>query len=127
MPEGHNIHRTAQDHPRDFVGQRVRVSSPQGRFRDGSALLDGRKLIDVWAHGKHLFYNFPAKRMLRVHLGRYGRFRNWPLPAVANPGEQTHRTTPPLRTVDLMQIRLRLTQYIVASIAGFTLDDPTRA
>jgi endonuclease-8 len=104
MPEGHKIHRTAQDHRRDFAGQRVRVSSPQGRFRDGSALLDGRKLIDVWAHGKHLFYNFPAKRTLHVHLGRYGRFRNWPLPAAAPVG----------------QVRLRM----LGRHAGFDLNGP---
>jgi endonuclease-8 len=81
VPEGHKIHRLAQDHKRDFAGRRLRVSSPQGRFADGAAVLDGRKLGDVWAWGKHLFYQFPAKRTLHVHLGRYGRVRNWPVPA----------------------------------------------
>lgn len=104
MPEGHKIHRTAQDHRRDFAGRRVRVSSPQGRFRDGASVLDRRKLVDVWAHGKHLFYQFPAGRSLHVHLGRYGRFRHWQLPAPQPVG----------------QVRLRL----LGREAGFDLSGP---
>jgi len=80
MPEGHKIHRLAQDHKADFVGPRLQVSSPQGRFAGGAAVLDRRKLLDVWAYGKHLFYEFTARNTLHVHLGRYGRFRTWPAP-----------------------------------------------
>ena len=32
MPEGHTIHRLARDHTRDFVGQKLQLKSPQGRF-----------------------------------------------------------------------------------------------
>ena len=41
MPEGHSIHRIARQMSDVFTGERVRVSSPQGRFTDGAALLDG--------------------------------------------------------------------------------------
>ncbi|MEM9942783.1 MAG: Fpg/Nei family DNA glycosylase, partial [Planctomycetota bacterium] len=32
MPEGHTIHRIARDHNKDFKGQKLIVTSPQGRF-----------------------------------------------------------------------------------------------
>ena len=75
MPEGHTIHRLAADHRRDLAGRRLRVSSPQGRFRDGADALDGMKLTRVEAAGKHLLYHFESGDILHVHLGLYGRFR----------------------------------------------------
>lgn len=42
----------------DLVGRRVAVTSPQGRFADGAALLDGRDVVASRAHGKHLFLGF---------------------------------------------------------------------
>ena len=44
MPEGHTIHRLAREHKQLFGGQRLRVSSPQGRFAESAAVLDGRAL-----------------------------------------------------------------------------------
>ncbi|QXE36815.1 Fpg/Nei family DNA glycosylase [Streptomyces sp. GMY02] len=58
MPEGHTIHRLAEDHLDRFGGRPVRVSSPQGKFSDSAALLDGRVFERVDAHGKHLFLGF---------------------------------------------------------------------
>ncbi len=81
MPEGHTIHRLAQDHHRDFAGQRLRVSSPQGRFADGAKRLDGKQLQAVEAHGKHLCYVFNSRSRLHVHLGLYGKFRRHQKPA----------------------------------------------
>ncbi len=75
MPEGHTVHRLARDHFKWFVGQRLKVSSPQGRFAEGSKLLDGRTLRSVEAHGKHLYYIFSRDHVLHVHLGLYGKFR----------------------------------------------------
>ncbi|MDT0164003.1 zinc finger domain-containing protein [Actinotalea sp. AC32] len=88
MPEGHTVHRIARQFEADFVGRRVAVSSPQGRFADGASLLDGLVMIGSRAHGKHLFLAFApegapdgasvevlglrAERWLRVHLGLYG-------------------------------------------------------
>ncbi len=81
MPEGHTIHRIAQDHSRDFAGQKLKVSSPQGRFIDGAKLLSGKQLKSVEACGKHLFYRWAGKRTLHIHLGLYGKFRRHKLPA----------------------------------------------
>lgn len=74
MPEGHEIHRFAEHHARVFEGRKVRVASPNGGFPDAE-LLDGRKLIQVLAHGKHLGYRFGKNLTLHVHLGQYGDFR----------------------------------------------------
>jgi endonuclease-8 len=82
MPEGHTIHRLAQDQQRDFAGSRLRISSPQGRFSQEAELLDRKLLRRVEAHGKHLFYYWQGSRILHVHLGLYGRFRS-------------HRSPPP--------------------------------
>lgn len=85
MPEGHTIHRAARDHSRALGGQRVHVSSPQGRF-EAEELVDasGRaRLVRVDAYGKHLFYVFERRRTVHVHLGLFGRFfrRKTPAPA----------------------------------------------
>lgn len=72
MPEGHSVHRIARQFAGSFVGEAVRASSPQGRFVDGAALLDGRTMTDSTAVGKQLFLEFDEALYLRVHLGIYG-------------------------------------------------------
>jgi endonuclease-8 len=76
MPEGHTIHREARLQQRHFGSKNVRVSSPQGRFEDGAAVLDGLVLDTVDAWGKHLFYEWSEGPLLHVHLGLFGRFRH---------------------------------------------------
>ncbi len=73
MPEGHTIHRLARDHQRWFRGERVAVSSPQGRF-DGASALDGGTFERGEAYGKHLFHHFESGLIAHVHLGLFGRF-----------------------------------------------------
>jgi formamidopyrimidine-DNA glycosylase len=48
------------------------VSSPQGRFSEGAALLHDTTLLGTEAHGKHLFAEFDGGHVLHVHLGLYG-------------------------------------------------------
>jgi endonuclease-8 len=74
MPEGHTTHVLAGLLDRAFAGSPVAVSSPQGRFEDGAALLDGLTLVDATAWGKHLFVEFEGERWLNVHLGLIGKF-----------------------------------------------------
>lgn len=74
MPEGHTVRRLADGFRRDFAGQELSVSSPQGRFAAGAALLDGRVLRRTDAHGKQMFLGFDGGRWLRVHLGLYGKW-----------------------------------------------------
>ena len=74
MPEGHSIHRLARQFTSVFAGQRLAVSSPQGRFAAGAAKLDGQVLTGAQAHGKQLFLEFGNDLFLRIHLGLYGAF-----------------------------------------------------
>ena len=74
MPEGHTIRRLADRHRELFAGRRITVTSPQGRFADGAALLTGRVLRDTDAYGKHLLHRYAGGLTLHVHLGLYGRF-----------------------------------------------------
>lgn len=72
MPEGHSVHRLARQFGDVFAGEKLTVSSPQGRFAPGAALLDGHVLTSATAHGKHLFLEFDHGLVLHVHLGLYG-------------------------------------------------------
>lgn len=77
MPEGHVIHRLQQDLDSAFLGTRPQVSSPQGRFAQEAALLDGAPYAGAHAHGKHLFiaFDLPSpERIVHVHLGLIGNF-----------------------------------------------------
>lgn len=56
------------------------VSSPQGRFADGAALLDGQVADATDAWGKHLFHRYDDL-WLHVHLGLFGKFRDGAMPA----------------------------------------------
>lgn len=83
MPEGHTVHRLARALAGLFDGEALAVSSPQGRFAGGAALLDGQRMVAAEAWGKQLFCAFAPVdrrgdgtpddvRWLRVHLGLYG-------------------------------------------------------
>ncbi|ANS78471.1 Formamidopyrimidine-DNA glycosylase [Serinicoccus hydrothermalis] len=74
MPEGHTLHRLAGALDRAFAGTEPSVSSPQGRFADGAAVLDGTTVERSWAHGKLLFVDFAQGRTLYVHLGLIGKW-----------------------------------------------------
>jgi endonuclease VIII len=91
MPEGHLLHHHARRQRAGLCGP-LAVSSPQGRFAAEAARLDGRDLMQVAAHGKHLLYGFDAATWVQVHLGMQGLFLEHPTPA------------PPPRP----QVRLRL-------------------
>ncbi|MBT2485848.1 MULTISPECIES: Fpg/Nei family DNA glycosylase [unclassified Microbacterium] len=72
MPEGHSVHRIARQFDRNFIGKTLRASSPQGRFAEGAAVLDGRTALSVQAVGKQMFLEAEGDVWLRVHLGLYG-------------------------------------------------------
>lgn len=74
MPEGHTIHRLAREHTRRLRGDVLEVTSPQGRIADGAARVSGRRLVEVSAYGKHLFYAFDGADIVHVHLGLFGKF-----------------------------------------------------
>lgn len=74
MPEGHTVHRTANQFNELFAGQPLAVSSPQGRFNSGAKSITGRTLLRARAIGKQLFLEFDNQLTLRIHLGIYGKW-----------------------------------------------------
>lgn len=115
MPEGHTLHALARDLESAFAGSTPRVTSPQGRFAEGAALLDGHRVLRVEAHGKHLLMAFDHELYLNVHLGLIGSFSVTrfarPLPRQA--WDDVPRTG---------QVRLRLvTETHLADLRGPTL------
>ncbi|MEN9726405.1 MAG: Endonuclease 8 1 [Pseudomonadota bacterium] len=101
MPEGHTIHRAARDHQRLFAGQRLAVSSPQGRFASGAAQIHGRLCTDIEAYGKHLLYHFKGAPSLHIHLGLFGRIRKGKVPAREPRGEVRIRLVGESHHVDI--------------------------
>lgn len=65
----------------------MRVSSPQGRFADGAALVDGQVLERAEAYGKHLLHHYASGLTVHVHLGLYGTFSEVELPMPAPVGQ----------------------------------------
>ncbi len=80
MPEGNELHRHANLQSEMFAGRVVSVDAPNGRFSEGAARLNRRKLRSVEAYGKHLFYDFGPERQLHVHLGLYGKYKSGEMP-----------------------------------------------
>ena len=83
MPEGHTILRYARLHQAAFAHRRLTCWSPQGRFAQGAARLDGQVLQRVEVRGKHLWYRFETE-ILHIHLGLIGKFATYPA-ATARP------------------------------------------
>lgn len=94
MPEGHVIHRLADELAVAFAGRVVHVTSPQGRFAAAAELLDGTSVRTAEAYGKHLLIDFgpapsplPAEStpdgpvegspgpFVHIHLGLIGKLR----------------------------------------------------
>lgn len=127
MPEGHTLHRLADDLSAAFAGTRPRVSSPQGRMAEAAALIDGTELEAASAHGKHLFLDFAGDRVIHVHLGLIGKFT---LAPYAPPTGQVRlrladeRTAADLRGPQLCTLR---TPAEVAAQVAKLGPDPLRA
>lgn len=104
MPEGHTLHKAVLKQSPMLVGTRIRASSPQKRFPE-VARLDGARILELEAHGKHLFYKFEKRgriRWLHVHLGLAGRFDFFKKQPPPSPRSSVRvRMTGPIFTVDL--------------------------
>lgn len=93
MPEGHSVHRIARQFRVNFVGTSPEVTSPQGRFAQGAALLSGREMTDARAVGKQMFLEFAGDQWLRIHLGIYGAW-DFAGDVRIDPSIQIHGQTP---------------------------------
>lgn len=104
MPEGHTIHRLARDHRADLAGRPVRASSPQGRFAEGAARLDGVVIERFDAWGKHELGYTADGSVLHVHLGLIGKW--------------TRRSSPPPAPVGEVRLRLEGAGVATWDLAG---------
>ncbi|MGP6174151.1 Fpg/Nei family DNA glycosylase [Corynebacterium sp. A21] len=75
MPEGHVIHHLAGKLNSFYAGKPLHASSPQGRFATEAARIDGFRMAQAEAYGKHLFIDFDAAdpaHIIYIHLGLIG-------------------------------------------------------
>jgi endonuclease-8 len=77
------------------------VTSPQGKFADAAALLDGAVLEDADAHGKHLFLGFRGADWIHIHLGLFGKVTFGDAPAPPPTDTVRLRLANPTAYVDL--------------------------
>jgi DNA-formamidopyrimidine glycosylase len=75
LPEGHSVHRFANQFQELFLNQPVTITSPQGRFSVSAGQISGQRLIRSYAVGKQMFLDFENDLTLRIHLGIYGKWR----------------------------------------------------
>lgn len=101
MPEGHKTHYLARQHGDWFIGELLKVTSPQGRFRGDARKVSGSVLESCEAIGKHLFYHFENRRMIHVHLGRYGKYREHSVPPPSPVGLVRMRIVGRCKALDL--------------------------
>jgi endonuclease VIII len=101
VPEGHVVHRLARRTGRAFAGSRPDVSSPQGRFAEGAALVDRRAFVGADAYGKHLIWRFDGDLAVHVHLGLYGKVTVGTAPPPPVVGEVRLRMESPEHYLDL--------------------------
>ena len=74
MPEGHTVHRNANDFNKLFAGEAIEIDSPQGRFSGDAKKINKHVLRKARAIGKQLFLEFDNGLTLRIHLGIYGKW-----------------------------------------------------
>ena len=104
MPEGHTLHKAVRKQGPLLVGTKIRATSPQKRF-PAVRHLDGARILELEAHGKHLFYKFEKRgrvRWLHVHLGLAGRFDFFKKQPPPEPRASVRvRMAGPVNTIDL--------------------------
>lgn len=102
MPEGCSLHRLARRYD-TLKAIPLDASSPQGRFAEEAALLQGRPLVKAYAHGKHLFLEFSPEDTVHIHLGLYGHV-TWRRPpeTSTSPSVRLRLTAPGRSTADLI-------------------------
>jgi endonuclease-8 len=84
-----------------LAGQILTVSSPQGRFAEGAALISGQPCLAVEAVGKHLLNRFNSGNVLHIHLGLFGRIRKRKLPLVEPRGAVRVRLVSDTHLIDI--------------------------
>jgi endonuclease-8 len=74
MPEGDTVFKLAE-YLRPALAGRALIAGTARVADDGD--LAGGRIVDVFAHGKHLFIEFDDQRLLRSHLGMWGSWHGY--------------------------------------------------
>lgn len=129
MPEGHTLFRLAAELDEAFAGQPLRVSSPQGRFLEGAAAVDGQVMEAAESSGKHVFLLFAGGEIVHVHLGLIGVFKIGQAPAPPPVGAIRLRLEGETSYADLRGAIICELASVekMASIVGKLGPDPLRA
>ncbi|GAB4813748.1 hypothetical protein N2152v2_000794 [Parachlorella kessleri] len=91
MVEGHQCHRVAAHHRKLLLGKAFAATSPNYRFIEGAAAVNGKPLTRIEVHGKNLFYFFgdaSSPVVVHIHFGMSGAFKT-----TALPGPEPRETT----------------------------------
>lgn len=82
-------------HKKLLLGQRFCTSSPNGKFKEGAAAINGQVLARIEAHGKNIFYFFTQSKLskqagfedlsedatvVHIHFGMSGSFQTFSFP-----------------------------------------------
>jgi len=77
MVEGPECHRVGEAHRSELLGRLVtRATSPNGKFAEGAAAIEGKRLTRIEVHGKALFYFF-EETVVYIHFGMAGAFESY--------------------------------------------------
>lgn len=74
MPEGDTVFKLASYLRPALIGCALQEGSVFGPQRED---LCGRRVSDVYAHGKHLFIELDERQLLRSHLGMWGSWHTY--------------------------------------------------
>jgi endonuclease-8 len=75
MPEGDTVHKLANYLAPRLEGQSIlRLDMPDA---DGARRCAGRRILEVFARGKHLFFELDNALLIRSHLGMYGSWHRY--------------------------------------------------
>jgi endonuclease VIII len=94
-------------------GCELAACSPQGRFAEGAAQINGARLEVAEAYGKHLLVRFAGGRTVHVHFGMRGKLLRFP-----------DVSRPPLPQVRLRLAGATAAWDLIAPATCELLDDP---
>lgn len=97
MVEGHSVHRVAALHKKRLVGKKFTAWSPNGKFNEGSALINNKVFFRIEAIGKNLFAFFGDPKdednvvVVHIHFGMAGNWAVYEDPSDAPEPSKTNR------------------------------------
>jgi endonuclease-8 len=121
VPEGDTVNKLAAALAPRLRGAEVRDLRLR---RLSAASLVGRRILDVWSRGKHLFIELDNGQVLRSHLGMYGSWHRYPSGAPwRKPARQASIV---LETGEELLVCFNAREVEILSVEGYRLVDVQR-